>query len=81
MNFIRHQDHATELWRPGVVTRMRVSALTGAKALTIFEQWCEPGLGAPIHWHPVEEVLTGLLELEIAFRIRRYPGPVFHLRR
>jgi mannose-6-phosphate isomerase-like protein (cupin superfamily) len=39
---------------------MLISALNGAKALTIFEQWCEPGLGAPTHWHPVEEVLTVL---------------------
>jgi DNA processing protein len=30
---------------------------------------------------PVEEVLTGLLELEISNRIRRHPGPAFHLRR
>jgi quercetin dioxygenase-like cupin family protein len=37
---------------------MRISALTGARELTIFEQWCAPGLGAPTHWHPVEEVLT-----------------------
>ena len=49
-----------EDWRPGVSTRMRVSAQTGASALAIFEQWCAPGLGAPTHWHPVEEVLTVL---------------------
>jgi quercetin dioxygenase-like cupin family protein len=37
---------------------MRVSAVTGAVALCIFEQWCAPGTGEPTHTHPVEEVLT-----------------------
>lgn len=60
MNFINHDSQAREDWRPGVSTRMRISALTGATALTIFEQWCQRGLGAPTHWHPVEEVLTVL---------------------
>ena len=39
---------------------MRISALTGAAQLCIFEQWCEPGRGAPTHLHAVEEVLTVL---------------------
>jgi len=30
---------------------------------------------------PVAEVLTSLLELELSGQVRRYPGPVFHLRR
>lgn len=53
-------DHATqdfELWRPGVKTYMRVSALTKSHQLCIFEQFCDPGLGAPMHIHAVEEVL------------------------
>lgn len=58
MQLIVHDTQERQDWRPGVSTRMRVSALTGAEALSIFEQWCAPGLGAPIHWHPVEEVLT-----------------------
>ena len=29
----------------------------GAAQLCIFEQWCEPGHGAPTHLHAVEEVL------------------------
>ncbi|MBO1909482.1 cupin domain-containing protein [Microvirga sp. 3-52] len=37
---------------------MRISALTGAAQLCIFEQWCDPGCGAPTHLHAVEEVLT-----------------------
>ncbi|WP_289150652.1 cupin domain-containing protein [uncultured Salipiger sp.] len=36
---------------------MRTSALTSAHQLCIFEQWCDAGLGAPIHEHAVEEVL------------------------
>ena len=47
-----------EQWRPGVQTRMLVSAQTGATQLCIFEQWVAPGNGAPTHSHPVEEVLT-----------------------
>ncbi len=47
-----------EHWRPGVETRMLVSARNGAAQLCIFEQWVAPGVGAPTHWHPVEEVLT-----------------------
>ncbi|MER8378813.1 cupin domain-containing protein [Mesorhizobium sp. M0976] len=37
---------------------MHVSAHNGATQLCIFEQWVEPAVGAPTHWHPVEEVLT-----------------------
>jgi len=47
-----------EQWRPGVTTRMLTSARNGATALCIFEQWVDPGAGAPTHSHPVEEVLT-----------------------
>lgn len=60
MAIIDHGSQAKEEWRPGVMTRMRISALTGANQLCIFEQWCEPGLGAPTHLHAVEEVLTVL---------------------
>lgn len=54
------QDHNVaelETWRDGVRTQMRTSALTSAYQLCIFEQWCDAGLGAPIHEHAVEEVL------------------------
>ena len=44
-------------WRPGVMTRMHVSAANGATQLCMFVQWCEPGHGAPTHLHAVEEVL------------------------
>ena len=53
-------DMSPEQWRPGVETRMRVSAGNGATQLCIFEQWVAPGAGAPTHMHPVEEVLTVL---------------------
>jgi len=49
---------SSEHWRPGVETRMLVSASNGAAQLCIFEQWVAPGVGAPTHSHPVEEVLT-----------------------
>jgi quercetin dioxygenase-like cupin family protein len=58
MRPIVHQNNAREAWRPGVETRMLVSAGNGAAQLCIFEQWVEPGTGAPTHSHPVEEVLT-----------------------
>jgi mannose-6-phosphate isomerase-like protein (cupin superfamily) len=58
MRIIDHERQPSEEWRAGVLTRMRVSALTGAMQLCIFEQWCEPGHGAPMHLHAVEEVLT-----------------------
>ena len=54
------RDTPPENWRPGVETRMLVSARTGAAQLCIFEQWIAPGNGAPTHSHPVEEVLTVL---------------------
>jgi quercetin dioxygenase-like cupin family protein len=60
MKVIVAQDMAPEAWRPGVETRMRVSARNGAAGLCIFEQWVAPGTGAPTHSHPVEEVLTVL---------------------
>ena len=46
-----------EEWRPGVITQMHVSAQNGASQLCVFEQWCEPGHGAPTHLHAVEEIL------------------------
>src|SRR5499433_492663 len=60
MRIIDHERQSREEWRAGVTTRMRVSAVTGAAQLCIFEQWCEPGCGAPTHLHAVEEVLTVL---------------------
>ncbi len=56
-------DHATQQkdeWRPGVMTRMIASAANGTSQIAIFEQWCDPGLGAPAHLHAVEEILTVL---------------------
>jgi quercetin dioxygenase-like cupin family protein len=60
MRIIDPRDMPPEQWRPGVETRMRVSAVNGATQLCIFEQWLAPGAGAPTHSHPVEEVLTVL---------------------
>jgi mannose-6-phosphate isomerase-like protein (cupin superfamily) len=60
MRIVDHDQEAAQEWRAGVMTRMRVSALTGAAQLCIFEQWCDPGRGAPTHLHAVEEVLSVL---------------------
>jgi mannose-6-phosphate isomerase-like protein (cupin superfamily) len=58
MIVIDHGKTPLEHWRPGVETRLLVSARNGATQLCIFEQWVAPGNGAPTHHHPVEEVLT-----------------------
>ncbi len=58
MKAINHQTQPKEEWRTGVLTRMCISELTGSKELCVFEQWCAPGTGAPIHTHKVEEVLS-----------------------
>ncbi len=57
MQVVDTKQHPREEWRPGVITRMKASAANGATQLCMFEQWCEPGLGAPTHLHAVEEVL------------------------
>ena len=58
MQVVDHSSKPRETWRPGVETRMLVSASNGTAQLCIFEQWIAPGTGAPTHSHPVEEVLT-----------------------
>jgi mannose-6-phosphate isomerase-like protein (cupin superfamily) len=58
MRVVDHSSNPRETWRPGVETRMLVSASNGAAQICIFEQWTAPGTGAPTHSHPVEEVLT-----------------------
>jgi mannose-6-phosphate isomerase-like protein (cupin superfamily) len=60
MQIIDHERQSSEEWRPGVLTRMHVSAVTGGVQLCVFQQWCDPGKGAPTHLHAVEEVLTVL---------------------
>ena len=60
MQIVDHKRQPREEWRDGVVTRMHISAVAGAVQLCIFEQWCEPGKGAPAHLHAVEEILTVL---------------------
>src|SRR5262245_35996679 len=60
MRIVDHERQPVDEWRAGVNTRMRVSAVTGTAQLSIFEQWCDPGCGAPTHLHAVEEVLTVL---------------------
>ena len=57
MLFVDVNQQQSEEWRAGVTTRMRASAANGAAQLCMFEQWCDPGNGAPTHLHAVEEVL------------------------
>ena len=58
MPIVTPTDQTIEEWRPGVRTRLLVSAATGAGSLCLFEQWSEPGRGAPTHTHfEVEEVI------------------------
>jgi len=48
-------------WRPGVRTRLIAAASTGSTQLCVFEQWSDPGTGAPDHRHPgVEEAVSVL---------------------
>jgi len=58
MTVVDHASQPKEAWRPGVLTRMVASSVTGSTQLAVFEQWCDPGLGAPSHLHAVEEILT-----------------------
>ncbi|MDR6756713.1 quercetin dioxygenase-like cupin family protein [Mycoplana sp. BE70] len=60
MKAIIHAEQALEEWRAGVRTRRHVAACDGATAICIFEQWIDPGAGAPAHFHPAEEALTVL---------------------
>ena len=60
MRILDQASQPIEEWRPGVRTRMRVSALTGSAQLCVFEQFVDPGQGAPTHRHDVEEVLSVL---------------------
>lgn len=69
MLHIRDAERDIEEWRPGVRTLMYVSASTGASQLVVFEQWCEPGHGAPLHIHAVEEVprvLSGTALIQVS---------------
>jgi mannose-6-phosphate isomerase-like protein (cupin superfamily) len=57
MQSVDTENQPREEWRAGIMTRMLASAANGASQLCLFEQWCEPGHGAPTHLHAVEEVL------------------------
>jgi len=60
VSVIDHASQPRDEWRPGVLTRMIASCAVGTSQLCVFEQWCDPGLGAPAHLHAVEEILTVL---------------------
>ena len=60
MLVVRDAAQEREVWREGVETLMLASSAVGAAQLTVFEQWCAPEHGAPLHIHAVEEVLRVL---------------------
>jgi mannose-6-phosphate isomerase-like protein (cupin superfamily) len=69
MRVVRDDEQPLETWRDGVETRLCAAAQLGAAQLTVFEQWCAPGMGAPAHLHAVEEtlrVLAGYAEIWVA---------------
>jgi quercetin dioxygenase-like cupin family protein len=60
MLVVRTAAQTLEDWRPGVVTRRIVSAVSGAETLCVLEQRHQPGRGAPTHWHDIEEIVLVL---------------------
>jgi quercetin dioxygenase-like cupin family protein len=66
---VLRDEQTVEEWRPGVLTRLHASAVLGAERLCMFEQWSQPGTGAPRHQHPADEeviiVLSGRGSLEL----------------
>lgn len=60
MLVVRDVEREREVWRDGVEALMLASSAVGAAQLTVFEQWCAPEHGAPLHLHAVEEVLRVL---------------------
>jgi quercetin dioxygenase-like cupin family protein len=58
---VLRDEQTVEEWRPGVVTRLRASAGLGAERVCAFEQWADPGTGAPRHCHPEVEELVLIL--------------------
>lgn len=60
MPIVRRDEPDVEVWREGVETWMYAAAPRGAGQLTVFEQACAPGMGAPPHRHAVEELLRVL---------------------
>lgn len=56
---VRRDESPLVEWRSGVRTRLHVAAGTEPESLCVFEQWCEPGCGAPTHTHlETEELIT-----------------------
>ena len=81
MPIIDRDAYPVEEWRPGVLTRVHVSALTGTTTVCMFEQWISPGCGARPHMHPVEEilaVLSGQTEFELDVGVGNSPQRVIY---
>ncbi len=80
MSFVEQKPIPWQQNRPG--SRIRtITDVTGATPtadhLALIEQICEPGIGAPTHWHDFDEVLEvvkGIAEVWIGEE-RRTIGP------
>jgi quercetin dioxygenase-like cupin family protein len=68
---VLRDEQTFEEWRPGVMTRLKASSALGTEQLSLFEQWSQPGLGAPSHVHPDDEELIVVLEGEARFTVER----------
>ncbi len=56
---VRLDESPLVVWRPGVRTRLHVVPGAAPEGLCVFEQWCEPGCGAPTHTHfETEELIV-----------------------
>ncbi len=81
MPFVEQKPVAWRQNRPGSRIRTITDATCGAAPtadhLALIEQICEPGIGAPTHWHDFDEVLEvveGTAEVWIGEE-RRTVGP------
>ncbi len=70
LKLVNWGEMGTAQWRPGNETKLHAAASTGTERICVGEQWFEPGIGAPTHYHPddVEEVIS-VLAGEMDFHI------------
>jgi quercetin dioxygenase-like cupin family protein len=66
---VLREEQTFEEWRPGVLTCLKASAALGSERLSLFEQWSQPGLGAPEHAHPDDEELIVVLDGNASFNV------------
>jgi mannose-6-phosphate isomerase-like protein (cupin superfamily) len=59
---VRSGTAAIVEWRPGVRTRLHRDEDAPPSSLCMFEQWCDPGTGAPEHTHFETEEIVAVIE-------------------